>query len=110
FLRREEWRELREHYAMLSTLTKHLDSNVSGIVLLSFANNLYFICLQLLNGLSPNLNGALDSVYFFGSFAFLLTRTVTVTLFTAKIHDESRIALPVLYNCPSDSYCEEVDK
>nr|CAD7429646.1 unnamed protein product [Timema monikensis] len=108
FLRREEWRELREHYAMLSTLTKNLDSDVSGIVLLSFANNLYFICLQLLNGLSPNLNGGLDSVYFFGSFAFLLARTLTVTLFTARINDESRIALPVLYNCPSVSYCEEV--
>ncbi|XP_063241521.1 gustatory receptor 5a for trehalose-like [Bacillus rossius redtenbacheri] len=109
-LRQQEWQEMREHYAMLSSLTKTVDENISGIVLLSFTNNLYFICLQLLNGLSPNLTSALDSVYFFGSFVFLLARTVAVTLFAARVHDESRVALPVLYNCPSDSYCEEVSR
>lgn len=46
------WRDFREHYATLSNLVKKTDNNVSPAILLSFINNLYFICLQLLNGLS----------------------------------------------------------
>lgn len=45
------WRTMRETYNVLSCLTKLLDELLSPIVLLSFANNLYFICLQLLNSL-----------------------------------------------------------
>lgn len=46
------WRELREDYAILSCIVKKVDDHISPIILLSFANNVYFICLQLLNGLS----------------------------------------------------------
>lgn len=45
------WRQLRENYNELSCLTKLLDQTLSPIVLLSFANNLYFISLQLFNSL-----------------------------------------------------------
>ncbi|XP_046608077.1 gustatory receptor 5a for trehalose-like isoform X1 [Neodiprion virginianus] len=106
-----EWRVLRENYAALSALVKRVDNEVSPIVLLSFANNLYFICLQLLNGLSrPDEDGILNSVYFFGSFAFLVARTVGVTLLAARINDQSRIALPVLYTCPAKAYCIETQR
>ncbi|XP_046736250.1 gustatory receptor 5a for trehalose-like [Diprion similis] len=106
-----EWRVLRENYAALSALVKRVDNDVSPIVLLSFANNLYFICLQLLNGLSrPDEDGILNSVYFFGSFAFLVARTVGVTLLAARINDQSRIALPVLYTCPAKAYCIETQR
>lgn len=47
-----DWSEFRKNYACLSTLVKRTDNDVSPIILLSFVNNLYFICLQLLNGLS----------------------------------------------------------
>ncbi|KAK0085894.1 hypothetical protein PV325_004288 [Microctonus aethiopoides] len=85
-----DWSEFRKNYACLSTLVKRTDNDVSPIILLSFVNNLYFICLQLLNG-DKNL---LDSLYFFGSFGFLLSRTIAVTLLTARINDQSKIALP----------------
>ncbi|XP_068086409.1 uncharacterized protein [Anabrus simplex] len=45
------WRQLREDYNSLSYLTKTVDSCVSKLVLLSFGNNLYFICVQLLNSM-----------------------------------------------------------
>ncbi|KAF7391346.1 hypothetical protein HZH66_009826 [Vespula vulgaris] len=47
-----DWCEFRNDYAILSSLVKKVDNDISPIILLSFANNLYFICLQLLNGLS----------------------------------------------------------
>jgi len=47
-----DWSEYRADYAALSSMVKKVDNDVSPIIFLSFANNLYFICMQLLNGLS----------------------------------------------------------
>ena len=47
-----DWHAVRQCYAVLSALVKKVDTEISGIILLSFGNNIYFICLQLLNGLS----------------------------------------------------------
>ncbi|XP_012278986.1 gustatory receptor 5a for trehalose [Orussus abietinus] len=106
----EEWEQFREKYAALSSLVKKVDDNVSPIILLSFANNLYFICLQLLNGLSPSEYSLLHSMYFFGSFGFLVGRTIAVTLLTARINDQSKMALPALYNCPTPMYRVETQR
>ncbi|XP_048514878.1 gustatory receptor for sugar taste 64e-like isoform X2 [Athalia rosae] len=105
-----EWKILRESYAALSALVKRVDNDVSPIVLLSFVNNLYFICLQLLNGLSPEGEAVLSTVYFFGSFIFLVARTIGVTLLASRINDQSRIALPILYTCPAKTYCIETQR
>lgn len=43
------WREIRMHYTQLCELLEVVNENLSLIVLLSCANNLYFICVQLLN-------------------------------------------------------------
>lgn len=45
------WRKSREAYNQLSSLTQDMDDFLSPLILLSFAHNLYFICLQLLNSL-----------------------------------------------------------
>ncbi len=45
------WQEVREAYNRLSLLTKRFDDHINAIVLLSFASNLYFICVQLLQGM-----------------------------------------------------------
>ncbi|KAK0180032.1 hypothetical protein PV327_005715 [Microctonus hyperodae] len=105
-----DWSEFRKNYACLSTLVKRTDDDISPVILLSFVNNLYFICLQLLNGLSPGDQNLLGSLYFFGSFGFLLGRTIAVTLLTARINDQSKIALPVLYNCPALNYNIETQR
>ncbi|KAK1137714.1 hypothetical protein K0M31_002209 [Melipona bicolor] len=104
------WRELREDYAILSCIVKKVDEHISSIILLSFANNLYFICLQLLNGLSIPDENIMSAVYFFGSFGFLIFRTCAVTLLTARIHDQSKEALPYLYNCSTSSYGIEAQR
>ncbi|XP_043464388.1 gustatory receptor for sugar taste 64f-like [Leptopilina heterotoma] len=107
----DEWKQLREYYAILSTLVKKVDQKISSIIFLSFVNNLYFICLQLLNGLSLPDDGRIVSViYFFGSFFFLIGRTVAVTLLAARIHDQSKIALPYLYNCPPSTFTGEAQR
>lgn len=49
FVRPALWREVREHYVQLCELLESVDANLAAIILLSCANNLYFICFQLLN-------------------------------------------------------------
>nr|QBZ67162.1 gustatory receptor 64f1 [Trichogramma chilonis] len=107
-----DWHDLRECYASLSVLVKKIDDEISGIILLSFGNNIYFICLQLLNGLSPSGDDTslVNSIYFFGSFIFLIGRTISVTLLTARINDQCKVILPVLYNCPSANFCMEAQR
>ncbi|XP_020278417.1 gustatory receptor for sugar taste 64a-like [Pseudomyrmex gracilis] len=106
-----DWSGFREDYAVLSCMVKEVDNNISPIILLSFANNLYFICLQLLNGLSqPEGSTIIVDIYFFGSFIFLIGRTVTVTLLTARINDQSKVALPALYTCSASTYNVETER
>ncbi|XP_011881611.1 PREDICTED: gustatory receptor for sugar taste 64e-like [Vollenhovia emeryi] len=106
-----DWCGLREDYAALSCLVKKVDNNVAPIILLSFANNLYFICLQLLNELSkPENDGIISDIYFFGSFVFLIGRTVTVTLLAARIYDQSKEILPLLYTCSASAYNVETER
>ena len=46
------WGELREDYTRATNLVKLFDDVFSGIVLVSFANDLFFICMQLYNVLA----------------------------------------------------------
>lgn len=43
---------MRELYASGSELARDTSTLLGPLVLLSFTNNLYFICLQMLNGLA----------------------------------------------------------
>lgn len=45
------WQELREDYDRLCNLCYHLDAVLSDLILLSYANNLSFILVQLFNSL-----------------------------------------------------------
>ncbi|XP_026323936.1 gustatory receptor for sugar taste 64f-like [Hyposmocoma kahamanoa] len=119
------WRTMREDYSRVSHLVKKIDDAVSGIVFLSFVNNLFFICLQLLHTLeegvkqTPGCYSKLDerpmhgyeqAVYFIYSFSFLLVRSLAVSLIASRIHTASRAVAPVLYDVPSDCYCIEVQR
>ncbi|XKL60274.1 hypothetical protein PGB90_001290 [Kerria lacca] len=101
------WRNMRETFNQLSYLTKMLDELLSPIVLLSFANNLYFICLQLLNSLKP-MASTWHATYFVYSFSYLVLRTITVSLYAAAVYDQSKQPKSVLFSVPSESYCTEV--
>nr|ALV87610.1 gustatory receptor 1 [Drosicha corpulenta] len=103
------WKKVRETYNELSRLTKTLDDLISPIVLLSFANNLYFICLQLLNSLKP-MNSIWHAIYFVYSFSYLVLRMTAVSLYAAAIYEQSKATKSVLFSVPSDNYCIEVSR
>ncbi|XP_047106482.1 gustatory receptor 5a for trehalose-like [Schistocerca piceifrons] len=103
------WWRLRELFADVAAFIKDVDDAISPLMLLSFANNLYFICLQLLKGISHLKRGSvLESVYLVSSFGFLLVRACWVTLSAAAVYDEGRAALPHLFACPA--LCPEAQR
>ncbi|XP_066583619.1 gustatory receptor for sugar taste 64f-like isoform X2 [Prorops nasuta] len=100
------WAEARNDYNHLATLTRRVDTHLSATVLLSFAINLYFICIQLLNSFKPM--DVIQKIYFCFSFGFLLARTTAVSLYAAAVHDESLLPAPILYSVTTSSYSMEV--
>ncbi|XP_046825826.1 gustatory receptor 5a for trehalose-like isoform X2 [Vespa crabro] len=101
------WAEARNDYNHLAGLTRRVDSHISTIVFLSFATDLYFICIQLLFSFNLQRNH-IQKIYFCFSFGFLLTRTTAVSLYAASVNDESRLPAPILYSVSSASYSTEV--
>lgn len=53
------------------------------------------------------IEDGVQKVYFFYSFAFLIFRTVAVSLYAAWINDESKVPAGILNSIPSSMYdCE----
>ncbi|XP_063224800.1 gustatory receptor for sugar taste 64f-like [Bacillus rossius redtenbacheri] len=103
------WGKVRRDYNQLTRLAARLDSCLSGLVLLSFANNMYFICLQL--NYSLRLRGlTLDAAYFYTSLTFIVLRAAAVLFCAASVHDESKQPKRILQSVPSRSYCLEVER
>ncbi|XP_037048444.1 uncharacterized protein LOC119082852 [Bradysia coprophila] len=103
------WTQHRQAYRKLCTLCELVDNNISKITLVSFSNNLYFICVQLLWSLNPMPNITV-ALYFWFSFVFLVSRTLAVTLYSAEINDQSKEPLKVIRNVPREAWCLEIKR
>ncbi|KAL3281743.1 hypothetical protein HHI36_004947 [Cryptolaemus montrouzieri] len=103
------WRETREDFNKICKLSRVIDENLSALVIVSFINNTFFICIQLYNSLKER-EGFTEKLYYFYSFAFLLLRITSVTLYGAWINDESRKPLDMLHSVPSMQYNIEVNR
>nr|QMS80356.1 odorant receptor [Histia rhodope] len=120
------WRVTREDYSRATQLVRRVDDVISGIVFISFANNLFFICLQLFNTLEDGiqrteacrrrlgrtgpLGGHEAETYFLFSLGYLIARSVAVSLIASQINMAASVPAPVLYDVPSPVYCIEVQR
>lgn len=119
------WSEHRIHYRNVCDFCETMDNAISKIVIVSFANNLYFICVQLLRSiryiftdpleiqliylvLSP-MASFVHVVYFWFSLCFLIGRTLAVSLYAAEINEQSRRPLLVFRVVTQQSWCNEVN-
>ncbi|CAB0011254.1 unnamed protein product [Nesidiocoris tenuis] len=103
------WMKIRELYNKLVFLTKSVEKNVSFLILVSFSNNLYFICLQLLHSIEP-FQSTPKMVYFYVSFSHLLFRTCSVCLTAADVYERSKACITTLFAVPSSSYNIEIQR
>ncbi|EDV97687.1 gustatory receptor for sugar taste 64a [Drosophila grimshawi] len=101
--------EIREHYVRMCQLLERVDNALSSIILLSCANNLYFVCVQLLN-IFNKFRWPINYIYYWYSMLYLVCRTACVFLTAATINDESKSALAVLRRVSSKNWCVEVER
>ncbi|XP_068629141.1 gustatory receptor for sugar taste 64f-like [Battus philenor] len=120
------WKTTRENYGRATQLVRRVDDVISGIVFISFANNLFFICLQLFNTLEDGIKGTGEcnsrvkkltimggyeaAAYFLFSLVYLISRSVAVSLIASQVNTASTVPAPVLYDVPSPVYCIEVQR
>ncbi|XP_073947880.1 gustatory receptor for sugar taste 64f-like isoform X2 [Choristoneura fumiferana] len=121
------WRSTREDYGRATQLVRKIDEVISGIVFISFANNLFFVCLQLFNTLEDGIKGTGEcrgnrlegkspfggyeaGAYFLFSLIYLISRSIAVSLIASQVNSASTVAAPILYDVPSPVYCIEVQR
>ncbi|XP_053601826.1 gustatory receptor for sugar taste 64e-like [Plodia interpunctella] len=121
------WRTIREDYCRITRLVRRVDDAIGEIIFMSFTNNLFFICLQLLHMLSEGVRSATPSchpdepdrrplqgyehaIYFVFSFIFLVTRSLGVSLMASRVHTASKKPAFSLYDVPSEAYCVEIQR
>ncbi|XP_065199960.1 gustatory receptor for sugar taste 64f-like [Planococcus citri] len=105
-----EWREFRETYTLLTHLVKNVDDHINSIIVLSIANNVYFICAQLITEIDSIRHSYFRTLFYMYSFLFLVFRTTAVVMQAAAIHDESKLIVPELFLCPTKGYCAETQR
>ncbi|XP_055909607.1 gustatory receptor for sugar taste 64f-like [Eupeodes corollae] len=103
------WSERRIQYRNLCVLCENVDNAISVITMVSFSNNLYFICIQLLRSMNKMPSFA-HALYFYFSLIYLLGRTLAVSLYSADIHDESKKPQCFIRCVPSESWCQDVKR
>ncbi|CAD7003831.1 unnamed protein product [Ceratitis capitata] len=103
------WTRTRLQYRLICDLIEQVDGIVSGMIMLSFANNLFFVCIQLLKSINkmPSIS---HFVYFYASLSFLLGRTLAVSLYLSEVNDRSREPLLVIKHVPREGYCAEIER
>ncbi|XP_045761220.1 gustatory receptor for sugar taste 64a-like isoform X2 [Maniola jurtina] len=104
------WRSIREAFAQQSALVRQVDEELGVLFLLSNLNNLYFICLQLYQGIRKVDGVLINRIYYFYSLGWLLLRACTVVLAAADVNLYSKRALPFLFSCPSSAYNIEIHR
>ncbi|KAJ8735036.1 hypothetical protein PYW08_014286 [Mythimna loreyi] len=128
FVPASTWGVLREDYNRASKLVKLFDDLISGLVLIAFANDLFFICLQLYNVLANGIRSTqivnklcpghehnvfriyIYPAYLIYSTVYLCVRFLTLALVSSGVHSASLVSLPILYAVPTTSYCKEVER
>nr|WCC57992.1 gustatory receptor 7 [Papilio xuthus] len=118
------WRTVREDYNRAASLVRRVDEVIGAIIFISFANNLFFICLQLYNTLKDGikatplcraqdirpLHGYEQATYFMYSFIFLVMRSLAVSLIAAKVYAASRKPATSLYDVSYNAYSVEIQR
>nr|ARO76475.1 gustatory receptor 4 [Conogethes punctiferalis] len=121
------WKNTREDYSRATQLVRRVDEVISGVVFISFANNLFFICLQLYNTLEDGIRGTEQcssrtktaahllggyeaATYFLFSLIYLMSRSIAVSLIASQVNGASTVPATVLYDVPSPVYCIEVQR
>ena len=94
-------------YNFMYDLTEYL----SPLIFVSFAINVYCICLQIHFGLQVATSRTLwDTSYAIWSLAHLVARIYLIIAVGSNLHNWAHKLVDVLRRCPSDAYSLDVSR
>ncbi|XP_073838544.1 gustatory receptor for sugar taste 64b-like [Musca autumnalis] len=104
------WLETREHYLMLKRLLRNLNKEISALILLSGANNMYFICCQLFNSFTNiGVDWVAETAFWF-SLLYSIFRTVLTFSLASMLDEYTKKIITCLRDVPSRSWCIETQR
>ncbi|XP_058817465.1 uncharacterized protein LOC131680771 [Topomyia yanbarensis] len=103
------WEKIRMHYVSLCELVETMNRSISRLVFVSYANDVYFICLQIMNAAheQPFL---INKIYFVYSFLFLILRAFLMFWYSTQVQHASHLPCRLILHVPNEEYCEELQR
>uniref|UniRef100_A0A336MMF3 CSON001963 protein n=1 Tax=Culicoides sonorensis TaxID=179676 RepID=A0A336MMF3_CULSO len=103
------WSHKWQLFKRVHELLQCVNQKINFLVLLSYATNLYFICVQLLSCMRQK-SSAVQGFYLWISLVFIIGRVLILSLSAAQINDESTRILPFIRNLPTHAWNTEVER
>ncbi|XP_055623243.1 gustatory receptor for sugar taste 64a-like [Toxorhynchites rutilus septentrionalis] len=108
-LPREVWRELRMDFLSLSDLVGFLDAKLSRIILMSCANDMLFISVQLYNIFEPQPT-LFTTIYLWYSLLFLMSRCFAMLYITSALYEASLQPLDMFRNISTSHWNLDLER
>ncbi|KAF7997013.1 hypothetical protein HCN44_005290 [Aphidius gifuensis] len=102
------WTNLRINYSILSNLVKETDKLVSPLIFVSITHNLFCISTQLFFGITSE--DTIMTAFSYICFTFTLGKMAITIYAASRIHQESKIIMPLIYDCPLSKFTVETER
>uniref|UniRef100_A0A336M4A0 Gustatory receptor n=1 Tax=Culicoides sonorensis TaxID=179676 RepID=A0A336M4A0_CULSO len=105
----DQWSQLRRHYQILADLVSEVDLYISGLILTTCGNNLYFISYLIFKSFTyrPDLTYRIHLWFW---ISLLIFRTASLLLITSNINDASRKSVNTIRKLPTQLWNIEVQR
>ncbi|XP_058975802.1 gustatory receptor for sugar taste 64b-like [Musca domestica] len=104
------WLETREHYLVLRKLLRLVNNELSALILLASANNMYFICFHLFNSfVNIGVDWVAEMAFWF-SLLYNIVRTLLTLYLASLVNEYTKKIVSCLRDVPSRSWCVETQR
>ncbi|ODM89734.1 Gustatory receptor for sugar taste 64f [Orchesella cincta] len=109
---RQAWRQLTKDHDQLCNLIDVMNRFFSPLIFVSYSVNIYFVCMQLLGTLNPDVvaHSIVHSIYAPWSFVHIIARIFVLSICAAKINEYAHNIRNVVQRCPVELYEGSVAK